>query len=135
MTQPRKHCKQWKLNCDLVYCEGENLPFKDETFDVLFDCGGINYFNDKQQVILEMIRVANPGSRLMVVDETDKLIRENYQINPFLRNHFNDVSKANIPVNLVPIGMKEIKSEIISKGLMHRITFMKPGDDIKLKPF
>ncbi len=59
-------------------------------------------------------------------DETDKLVRESYQKNPLIKKDFQDADKARVPVDLVPAEMKEISSEIICKGLMYKITFIKP---------
>jgi ubiquinone/menaquinone biosynthesis C-methylase UbiE len=73
LKQAKKHLKNWKLKSTLIHCEGEDLPFQDNYFDVVFHCGGINYFNNKQKAIIEMIRVAKPGTKLLIVDETDKL--------------------------------------------------------------
>ena len=126
LRQAKKHLKRWKIKSTLVHCEGENLPFEDEYFDVVFHCGGINYFNDKQKAILEMIRVAKSGTKLLIVDETDKLVRENYQKNPVLKGNYAEADKAVIPIEFVPKEMTEIKSEIICKGLMYKLTFIKP---------
>lgn len=125
LRQAKKHLKKWHIKSTLVHCEGENLPFEDDYFDVVFHCGGINYFNDKQKAILEMIRVAKSGTKLLIVDETDKLVRENYQKNPILKGNFTDADKASIPTDLVPKEMTNIKSEIICKGLMYKLTFIK----------
>ncbi|UKJ06061.1 class I SAM-dependent methyltransferase [Solitalea lacus] len=126
MRQAKKHLRKWGIKSTLVHCEGEALPFEDEYFDVVFHCGGIYYFNDKQRAILEMTRVAKPGTKLLIVNETDKLVRENYQKNPVLKGKFNDSGKATIPTDLVPQEMLSIKSEIICKGLMYKLTFIKP---------
>lgn len=126
LQQAKKHLKKWGIKSTLIHCEGESLPFADEYFDVVFHCGGINYFNDKQRAILEMIRVAKPGTKLLIVDETDKLVRENYQRNPILKGRYQEADKAFIPINLIPDEMTEIKSEIICKGLMYKLTFIKP---------
>jgi ubiquinone/menaquinone biosynthesis C-methylase UbiE len=126
LLQAKKHLKRWKVKATLVHCEGENLPFEDNYFDVVFHCGGINYFNDKQKAILEMIRVAKQETKLLIVDETDKLVRENYRKNPFLKGGFSDADKASVPVNLIPKEMTGIRSEIICKGMMYKLTFIKP---------
>ncbi|MFN8254935.1 MAG: methyltransferase domain-containing protein [Bacteroidales bacterium] len=126
LLQARKHLKRWKINGTLVHCEGENLPFADNYFDVVFHCGGINFFNDKQKAILEMIRVAKPGTKLLIVDETEQLIKENYQKNPFIKGSYTDAKKAAIPVNLIPLEMENIQSNIICKGQIYKITFTKP---------
>lgn len=127
LRQAKKHLKRWNINSTLVHGEGEDLPFEDNLFDVVFHCGGINYFNDKQKAINEMIRVAKPGTKLLIVDETDKLVRENYQKNPFIKGDYKEAEKARIPVDLIPEGMLNVNSEIICKGLMYKLTFVKPG--------
>ena len=81
LKQAKKNLKRWKVKATLVHCEAENLPFEDEYFDVVFHCGGLNYYNDKQKAILEMIRVAKSGTKILIVDETDKLVK-NYHKNP-----------------------------------------------------
>ncbi len=43
-----------------------------------------------------------------------------------IKKEFKDADKARIPVDLVPAEMKEISLEIICKGLMYKITFIKP---------
>ncbi len=73
-----------------------------------------------------MIRVAKPVIKLLIVDETDKLVRESYQKNPLIKKDFKNADKARAPVDLVPAKMKEISSEIICKGLMYKVTFIKP---------
>lgn len=42
------------------------------------------------------------------------------------KKDFKDADKARVPVDLVPADMKEISSEIFCKGLMNKITFIKP---------
>jgi len=46
------------------------LPFADNTFDIVFHNGGINFFNDKALAISEMLRVAKVGNKLLIADET-----------------------------------------------------------------
>jgi ubiquinone/menaquinone biosynthesis C-methylase UbiE len=126
LKQAKKHVKKWSVNATFVHCNGENLPFKDEYFDVVLHCGGINFFVDKQKSIKEMIRVAKSGTKLLIVDETDKLVRENYQKNPLIKKHYAEAEKATIPIGLIPTDMMDVKSEIICKGLMYKLTFIKP---------
>ena len=64
--------------------EAERLPFKVESFDCVFHVGGINFFTDKARAIKEMIWVAKSGTKIVIVDETERTIRENYQ-----RTNFN----------------------------------------------
>jgi ubiquinone/menaquinone biosynthesis C-methylase UbiE len=126
LKQAKKHVKQWGINATFVHCNGENLPFKDEYFDVVLHCGGINYFIDKQKSINEMIRVAKSGAKLLIVDETDQLVKENYQKNLLIKKNYVEAEKAIIPIEIIPTNMIEIKAEIICKGLMYKLTFIKP---------
>lgn len=56
----------------------EHLPFKDHSFDVVFHTGAINEFRDQRAALLEMLRVAKPGSLVTVTDEwmTDENARQ-----------------------------------------------------------
>ena len=53
--------KGWSV--DLFLANGEELPFRDGSFDSVFHIGGINFFTNQRKAIDEMIRVAKPGSR------------------------------------------------------------------------
>ena len=48
---------------------GENLPFSDDTFDVVISNGVINLIPDKEAAMSEIIRVLKPAGRLMVADQ------------------------------------------------------------------
>ena len=48
---------------------GENLPFSDDTFDVVISNGVINLIPDKEAALSEIIRVLKPAGRLMVADQ------------------------------------------------------------------
>jgi len=126
LRKAKKHLKKWKIKSTLIHCEGEDLPFEDNYFDVVFHCGGINFFNDKKKAIEEMIRVAKPGTKLLIVDETERLIKENYQKNPFIKKDFQNADNAKIPTEFIPMEMKDVRTEIICKGQMYKIVFTKP---------
>ena len=59
--------KKWN-NVVLIRANASYLPFKDNIFDAVFHVGGINTFEEKEKAVEEMIRVAKPGSRIIVVD-------------------------------------------------------------------
>ena len=80
------HCqtnlRRWGLQADLYQGNAESLPFADSSFNVVFHVGGINFFNDRALAIGEMIRVARPGSLLLIADETEKHVQEVYEKAP-----------------------------------------------------
>jgi SAM-dependent methyltransferase len=59
-------------NIQLQLGNAEQLPYRDNSFDGVFHVGGINFFNDKKKAIKEMIRVAKPGSRILISDEKER---------------------------------------------------------------
>ena len=97
----RRNLKKWKRNAGIVQAAAEAVPFQDESFDVVYHVGGINFFNDKTRAIQEMIRVAKPGSKIVIVDETEKLAASTYKKTPLVRQHFqNPAADLGAPVIL-----------------------------------
>jgi ubiquinone/menaquinone biosynthesis C-methylase UbiE len=79
----------------------------------------INLFSNKKKAIDEMIRVAKPGTKIVIADETEKAGR--------LFN-FITGSKDKIipPIDLIPAGMLNKRIEIIWRGYGYVISFVKP---------
>lgn len=100
---------------DLFLAAAEALPFKSDTFDNVFHVGGINFFSDKKRAIDEMIRVARPGTRIVIADESEDLAR---LISRLLRIRDSSGGKLDlkVPVGLVPDTMKEIRVDGIWKA-------------------
>jgi len=124
LKRAKKHSQKWKINSELVCCESENLPFIDDIFNVVYSCGGFNYYNDKQKAISEMIRVAKSGSKIFIIDETEKTIKNIYKNVP--GKELYNIEKANMPLELIPKEMENIKGEIICRGYMYIVSFDKP---------
>lgn len=123
LRQCRLMQKRTGIEVELFQGEAERLPFKDEVFDVVFHMGGINFFNGKEQAIREMIRVAKPGTKIVIVDETEKLARRAALVSPFFRHRQEPIVP---PVHLVPREMDEISVREIRNGELWVISFRKP---------
>ncbi len=126
-----QHCrsyatrKGWEV--DLFLGNGEQLPFKDGTFDGVFHVGGINFFNDKQAAINEMIRVARPGTRILIADETEKGARGYEKFIPgFKRSFGGKRDEILAPKHLIPANMLETRLFDVWKGWLYCIEFRKP---------
>jgi ubiquinone/menaquinone biosynthesis C-methylase UbiE len=118
--------RRWGLEAKLYLGNAESLPFTDSSFDVVFHVGGINFFNDRGKAIGEMIRVAKPGSLLLIADETEKHVKEVFEKAPggLYRNRKQPV---HAPIDLIPPEMEEIHLEQLREGQFYALTFRKPA--------
>lgn len=117
--------KGWGV--DLFLGNAEQLPFRGDAFEGVFHVGGINFFNDKKAAIDEMIRVAKPGARILIADETEKGAQGYEKFIPTFKKSFDgkrDEIKA--PVDLVPPEMVEQRVFDAWKGWFYCIEFRKP---------
>lgn len=119
MIHSMRNLRKWKIEADLFRADAEELPFRDDMFDVVFHLGAINLFSDKKKAIDEMIRVAKPGTSIVIADETEKAGRL-----------FNILTGGNEkiipPVDLIPSQMQDISMDIIWRGYGYVIRFTKP---------
>lgn len=124
----KKNIKKWKIPSELFLGNAEDLPFKDESFDVVFHIGGINFFNDRKKAIREMIRVAKPGSRIVISDENEgggRLLDKCL----FKWGKFFEGERPVIvpPLDLVPENMTEVMvDDTVWKGYGYILEFRKP---------
>jgi len=71
-----------------------------------------------------MIRVAKTGSKIFIIDETEKTVKNIYKNVP--GKELYNAEKANMPIEFIPKNMIDIKSEIACKGYMYIVSFIKP---------
>jgi len=119
--------KGWDV--ELFLGNAEELPFRDEAFDVVFHIGGINFFNDKAKAMAEMIRVARPGTNIVIVDENEKGARSYELTLPGFRRSFKSKREPiRPPVDLVPAGMLDVRLSDVWRGWFYCLEFRKPGE-------
>jgi ubiquinone/menaquinone biosynthesis C-methylase UbiE len=128
LAKCRRNLKKWRRTARLFQGEACRLPFRAEVFDCVFHIGGINFFSNPERAIREMIWVAKPGTKIVIADETEKVVREEYQKNPLIKSYFPPGTEAvRCPIDLVPEEMEEIKAREVAGGKMYCITFRKPA--------
>jgi ubiquinone/menaquinone biosynthesis C-methylase UbiE len=126
-------CRPQARRLKILYrlCQGlaEHLPFPDAVFDCVLHVGGINFFTDPGAALREMVRVARPGTRLVVVDETEEVARRNE--NRLIAGAFSKNRPRTIvaPASLLPAGMREVSLREIWDRELYVLTFRKPGPD------
>jgi ubiquinone/menaquinone biosynthesis C-methylase UbiE/uncharacterized protein YbaR (Trm112 family) len=115
----------WQV--DLFRGDAEELPFTSNSFDSVFHIGGINFFGNKKKAVDEMIRVAKPGTRIIICDENETGAQWFERFLPGFKSTFHGQREAVVaPVNLVPSNMLELTCENIWNGFMYCIQFRKP---------
>lgn len=126
-----ENLRRWGLKGTLVLGNAERLPYADESFDVVFHVGGINFFSDRGAAIREMIRVAKPGTRILIADETEEHVKAAYENIPYTREFYKDRKEAvAAPVDLVPAEMLEVREETLKikgKNRFYALSFRKPA--------
>jgi short-subunit dehydrogenase/ubiquinone/menaquinone biosynthesis C-methylase UbiE/uncharacterized protein YbaR (Trm112 family) len=118
--------KGWSV--DLFLGNAEELPFKDGMFDSVLHIGGINFFNDQQKAINEMIRVAKPGAKIVISDETERGARGYETVLPGFKQSYKEPrAEVTPPIDLVPPEMKDIRLDTnVWRGWFYCIDFKKP---------
>ncbi len=120
----RSTLRALKRDFVLIEAEAERLPLKDDTFDAVFSSGGFNFFNDKTKAVLEMLRIAKSGTKLLISDETEK-IRTKYKKTPVAGWFYNQEQIIN-PIEFIPGWCRNIQYKEICGGELYVLTFRKP---------
>jgi ubiquinone/menaquinone biosynthesis C-methylase UbiE len=115
-----------QLEAELILGNAEELPLRDESFDAVFHVGGINAFNDRAKAIAEMIRVARAGTKIVIVDETAKLMDRFARVPSVARLLREYGDRFSAPAALVPDGMTDLRVQDIVRGNLYCLTFRKP---------
>ncbi len=114
------------LNAQLFQGEAERLPFRDEIFDSVFCVGAINFFRDQARAVEEMVRVARPGTKILIFGATQKSCPAWYKNNRLVRTFFLETTKAGVrPIDLVPAAMTEVRLRGLFCGIGYSLTFRK----------
>jgi ubiquinone/menaquinone biosynthesis C-methylase UbiE len=113
----------------LYLAAAEALPFTNDTFDSVLHIGGINFFNDQARAIAEMVRVAKPGSHIVIVDENEKSARAYERTLPGFKASFaTERPPVSAPLDAVPPGMENVTVSDLWRGYFYCLEFDKPLD-------
>jgi ubiquinone/menaquinone biosynthesis C-methylase UbiE/uncharacterized protein YbaR (Trm112 family) len=115
----------WDIQLQLG--NAERLPYQDNTFASVFHVGGINFFNDKGKAIEEMIRVAKPGSRILISDEKERGAQAYDRLIPGFKKKVGKEREAVVaPLALIPPEMLDVRLFDVWGGWFYCIEFTKP---------
>lgn len=134
LRQCERNLAKWGRAAELFLANSEALPFRDEAFEVVFHLGAINYYTDKERAIQEMVRVAKPGTRIVIADETEAVSGLEGPLGRLgIRLFFGRQLTAEIAAfrcrdmaRLAPEGMREVRFDSIWDGRGYLLEFRKP---------
>ena len=142
LEECRRNLDRWKLDVELCLGNAARLPYPDDFFDCVYHVGGINAFSEKGKAISEMVRVARPGTLIVISDETEKMFYtasilsrlglprvDDYIKQKFFRGSFLEALTSDAlkpPLGLIPEGMEDIVVEPASRETMYVLRFRKP---------
>jgi ubiquinone/menaquinone biosynthesis C-methylase UbiE len=116
----QRKMERLKREITLIQAEAEFLPLKDASFDIILSAGGFNFYNDPSKAVIEMLRIAKSGARLLIYDETEKF-RLKHSNNDF----YKGIEIKN-PVEYLPDSCRDIEYKEICDGDLYVLTFQKP---------
>ena len=110
----------------LVMGDVHALPFASDSMDLVFHVGAMGSFRDPALALRELVRVARPGARIVVVDEQldadlPRNLRNRFTF--WLVTFYDDQPGA--PVDLLPPGMEEVAVSQITP-FYYCLSFRKP---------
>ena len=126
-----KRCREYVAHkgwdTQLQLGNAEQLPYQDNSFEAVFHVGGINFFNDRRKAIEEMIRVAKPGSRILISDEKEKAAKAYERLIPgFMKKVGKEREAVVAPLRLIPREMENLRLFDVWGGWFYCIEFSKP---------
>ncbi|MEN8240772.1 MAG: methyltransferase domain-containing protein [Chloroflexota bacterium] len=113
-------------NLELFQADGAYLPFRDDTFDQVFNMGGIQFYADPFRGVSEMARVARPGTTITVIDEISGAIRTLKRLPAHRRYSISEEKALEGIIHLVPHSMQEKACTMIPDTDFYQLTFKKP---------
>jgi ubiquinone/menaquinone biosynthesis C-methylase UbiE len=126
LRQCQRNARRHKRQIELVCGSAEHLPFREAVFDCVFHVGGINFFNDKERAIRELLRVAKSGTRIVIVDEEEEYVKGVYERIPFVRRYFHSRREpVTAPVELIPPGIRDLRVERALDRKLYVLCFVK----------
>ena len=101
-----KHCPKARIN--VIDIEKENIPYPDNTFDVVFSKSFVEHFYYPEKIFNEAYRVLKPGGTIITLTPEWQYIYKSFFEDFTHRTPFTNISLKNIQAMS---GFKDIKVE------------------------
>jgi len=126
LKHARKKAKAAERQIELVQADAAYIPFRDDTFNLVLQMGGLQFLEDPFRSVSEMARVAIPGTTIHIIDEIGGAVRTLSRL-PAHKKYSKDKEAALEGIRrLAPQGMMEVSSQMIEKTDFYALSFTKP---------
>ena len=125
LSRCRRKLRRRNVKADLVLGEAAHLPFADRAFDAVFHHGGIAEFGDKKGAIVEMMRVARPGAKVVICDLGVPTDRKLSLVNRLLLKLQPPYGQPP-PLELIPSGAQDLHLTWSRSDAWYMIEFVNP---------
>ena len=126
LKRARRKSLRANRQIECIQAEGAYIPFRDNTFDVVIQMGGLQFYTDPFRGVSEMARVAKPGTTIHIIDEISGAQRT-LAPHPAHTKYSVNAEKAVEGIKrLVPHSMKEITSYAFPNTDFYVLSFQKP---------
>ncbi len=125
LDQCRRKLRRRRINAALIEGEASRLPFADDAFDAVLHFGGINEFSDRECAVREMMRVAKPGAKIVIGDESLKPAKRVTFWGKLLIR-FNHLYGHDPPMEMIPPEVKDLRLRYFRGDACYLIDFTNP---------
>ncbi|HEV2214525.1 MAG TPA: methyltransferase domain-containing protein [Terracidiphilus sp.] len=122
----RRNLQRWGRRAHLFQGEAERLPFVGNVFDCVFSAGSMNAIEKKSRAIREMLWVAKPGAKIVIVDEAWPAAREADLKSDSAYDRETEAMDIGCPLEDVPPQVEDLHVRTISDGDLYCMSFRKP---------
>jgi ubiquinone/menaquinone biosynthesis C-methylase UbiE len=120
----KKKLSERKISCTLVHGSVFNIPYRDNSFDIVLHSGGINTFSDISMALEEMMRIAEPEGIVIVTDEgLSPQARETPRGKDIIKT--NSLFASRPPLEHMPERARNLEVRYIMNDTFYQIMFKK----------
>lgn len=118
----RQRLAREEVPAEISVANAAYLPFPDDTFDALFQFGGVGEFGDIARFFREAVRVTRTGGRIVVGDESMPAWLRSTEFAKLL-TFTNPQYSAPLPLEHLPVEARDVNLRWIIGGTFYLIDF------------
>lgn len=107
-----KHAQQKQLNAKILKADSENLPFEDESFDMVSSITMMEFVSDQDKVLSEIYRVLKPNGYVLLGGLNANSVLAKNAVNDPVFQKANFFTHEKLVEKLMKLGVPEVDSGV-----------------------